>query len=155
MAKPRKKVFPRRVTDTRLLDATRGFTYTITSADRRGAKPGTDDECVHARAIRRELKADEVHCNTSVIWVRKGKVATRYRTPAAVRDQIMLFDKTKGAQADDGDFYARPMNPAGRMGSDRRPSNRGGGADKRQRLPLHLMPGLRPNAPSSRQRFGC
>lgn len=127
-----------------VIDAKRPVALRITADDVRRADPKRPDECAAARACRRDLHAIEARVHLSRIYVRTTKDKwTRYSTPAALRSEIIAFDR--GGAFAPGQYTLSPLKPSSRVvgqqgsGTNQRQKNR----SQKKRRRYHVITDVR------------
>lgn len=92
-------------------DGTKPITLNVKNIDISRANTKEPDACAVARACYRELKAKEVRVHLSRVYVRLNGSFLRYCTPAALRSEIIAFDR--GGEFEPGQ-YALSVPPPSR-----------------------------------------
>lgn len=115
-------------------NATKPLLISITSKDARAGLKKDPMSCAAAVACTREIpNCTEARVHVSVAYLKiKGKWF-RYRTPQALRTEIVGFDR--GAKFSPGDYYLAPIQPSHRANGKRmggsKPTERKGPKQKR------------------------
>lgn len=103
-----------------VLNAKTPLTLHITDADIAKANNKDPADCVVARTIRRECRALEARVHLARVYVRTNKDHwVRYKTPKAMRDEIIAFDR--GGSFEIGTFDLSPVEPSKQV---KRPPNK-------------------------------
>jgi hypothetical protein len=127
-----------------VVDAKSPVVITITKNDIERADRKEPADCALARACRRELHAKEarIHLGTTYLRMNEGNWV-RYRTSAALRTEIIAFDR--GGTFEPGEYRLTPKPPSQKLGADRRdgPRLKRG----KPRRPPHIVTGVRTRAP--------
>lgn len=76
---------------TKVVDAKKRVTISVTEKDCRYARKSSPDKCAMAKACEREY--DGAIISMSTAYLIKGEVATRYKTPPSVSREIVSFDR--------------------------------------------------------------
>lgn len=76
-----------------VVDAKKSINLTITEGDVRDGKKKTPDCCAAALACRREWGAEQAHVYLSRIYIELGGKWLRFKTPLALRTEIISFDR--------------------------------------------------------------
>lgn len=76
---------------TKVMDAKRSIEIGVTEADRSSGKGKEPGACALAKACKRSY--DGAIISVGVIYLVKGKKATRFRVPERVAREIVLFDR--------------------------------------------------------------
>jgi hypothetical protein len=93
-----------------VLNAKGPLVLTITDGDINKADNKNPADCVVARAIRRQCHAMEARVHLTRVYVRTTKDHwDRYRTPKAMRDEIIAFDR--GGSFEAAAFHLPPVEP--------------------------------------------
>lgn len=94
-----------------VLDAKHQIVLHITSEDCQGADPKRPMTCAAAKAIKREMKASDCRVHLSRVYIRQNKGNwQRYKVPAALRSEIVAFDR--GGIFEPGDYVLSPLQPS-------------------------------------------
>lgn len=102
-----------------VFDAKKGITLHVNKNDVDKADPKEPADCVVARACRRELHAKEVRVHLARVYVRMNEGNwTRYRTPPAMRSEIIAFDR--GGAFAPGEYQLQPLPPSEAKGNKRK-----------------------------------
>ena len=104
-----------------VVDAKRPLTLKVTKTDIAKAADGIQkpDKCAVARACYRELHVIEARVHLSRVYLRTNDSNwVRYKTPAAMRDEIIAFDR--GGAFEPAEFYLAPCPPAAKLGQPSR-----------------------------------
>lgn len=124
---------------TRVKDATRSITVTVTQRDLKGAKNKEHDHCALAVACQRQFHLTGAVISRSTAYLIKGAVATRYTVPPYVRQNIITFDK--GGPFDLGPFQLwKPQHPMGRKDGGNAPRRK---SKRLLKTPAHFLSGVR------------
>lgn len=102
-----RKFFPQVTT---LRDAKQALMIYVAPSDVAKGKAKIARECALAKACKRQLRADGVIVNLSVVYVIKGQVATRYRPTEAISREIVSFDRNNTFSP--GSYQISPFSPA-------------------------------------------
>jgi hypothetical protein len=97
-----------------VLNASRKIVVRISARDIRTGKNKDPGSCAAARALIREVPncvAARVHLGRTYLQ-REDKTWLRYRTPEALRTEIIAFDR--GGRFEPGEYELRPLSPADR-----------------------------------------
>jgi len=117
----------------------------ITKKDISGGKTKMPDACAAAVCAMRECKgAVSAHIHLSRAYVEYPKKIVRYTVPAALRTEIVSFDR--GHSFTSGEYTLLPVAPSNRLGKDKRGFTASGPRLTRKRPP-HFLSGVRAHAP--------
>lgn len=127
-----------------VVNATKKLPITITPRDVKLGETKDPGACAAARACMREAGATQARVHISTTYLKMDKEWVRYRTPAAIRSEIISFDRGAGFQP--GDYVLRPLQP-----SHRASGKRMGGPDRAKpktkirikRAKRHVVTGIR------------
>lgn len=97
---------------THVKDARRGIDIEVTKADRKAGRSKNPNACALANACKRSF--DGAIIAMKVVYLIKGKKATRYATPERVSREIVSFDR--GHDFAPGVYYLRPPAPTQLLG---------------------------------------
>jgi hypothetical protein len=132
-----------RINGEKVRDATEALKITITPKD--VAKGDTKDpaSCAAAQACMREHHASAARVHVARTYLKIGKEWVRYQTPAALRSEIVAFDR--GGSFEPGDYSLRPLPKSERV---KRGKAHTTGAPKRgrkghHRIKPHVTTGIR------------
>lgn len=142
---------PRTIKGKKIVDANEPLQLSISKADVRAGKVRNPSGCAAAVALERECKgAVSAHVHLSRVYVEYPDKIVRYKTPPALRTEIVSFDR--GHRFDAGDYMLPPPPPSdvrriGRQqGSSTSQTNPN--RDRRYRKrPYHQVSGVRVRAP--------
>lgn len=135
-----------RINGKRVVDATKALRITVSKRDAATGKTKDPAKCAAANAIVRTLadvNSARVHLGRTYIeyadkWV-------RYKTPEALKLEIVSFDRGTKAQYAEGDYTLYAPSPADRLGA--RPKDAGKTAGKKRRVHIarihHQVEGVR------------
>lgn len=93
-----------------IVDAPKGVTLHITSADVAKGRKKAPDCCAAAQACMRQMKATRALVHLSRIYLEKGSKWVRYVTPGRLRTEIISFDR--GHRFETGDYQLSPIQPS-------------------------------------------
>jgi hypothetical protein len=98
-----------------VIDAKKPLTIRITKQDIAGANTKDPEQCVAARALKRQCKFDvaEVHLGRVFVRSNKGNIQ-RYMTPKSLRDELVAFDR--GGQFETGEYTLIPPKGTQKLG---------------------------------------
>lgn len=102
-------------------DASKPLTIKITAGDCKKGDSKEPQSCAAAQAALRQTSASEARVHISRTYLKFGKKWVRYQTPAALRQEIVSFDKGTGFSP--GEYVLRAIPPSeialrgGRAGS--------------------------------------
>jgi hypothetical protein len=126
-------------------DATRSLELHITARDIAHADNKNPEDCVAARACRRQFHAKEARIHLGRTYIRlNDNNWIRLRTPKPLRDEIIAFDR--GGKFEPGDFLLSPVVPADRLGNNKRnrkPPVKVAGPRPKKRRPAHIVTNVR------------
>lgn len=130
----------------KVADAKKAIRITITKSDVAKGKGKDPDHCAAALACIREGHASEARVHVSRVYLKRGSKWTRYKTPLAIRSEIISFDRGGGFAP--GEYTLRPIQPSERYGAPRKKRyERTGKHPKRgRRVKPHVVAGIRSNA---------
>lgn len=129
-----------------VVDVKRKIVLTITPADVTSGRKKTPDSCAAAKACIRQLGATSARVHVSRTYVEFPDKWLRFQTPAALRTEIVSFDR--GHRFEAGKYTLAPMSPANiavgkRQGS--KSSAQRGRRGKKRSAP-HMVHGVRGHA---------
>jgi hypothetical protein len=129
------------INGTKITDAKRAMLLEIEKQDIASARPQEPNMCPIARAIKRALKANDVHVHLSRVYVQpEPKMSyTRYFVPQALRAEIVTFDRGGGFEP--GHFILKPISVHMKAGYRRKSNGEDKGYRKRKR---HTLENVRP-----------
>lgn len=128
-----------------VIDGKRPLKLKITANDCRKGDPKDPSSCAIARACRRELHVAEARVHLSRVYIRAtgAKSWTRYNTPAALRQEIIAFDR--GGSFAPGEHIIPIVIPSKKL-TGKRQGGPGGGkksAHPRKRRAYHKVADVR------------
>lgn len=126
-----------------LRDALNDLIINVTNKDVRTQGKRSSTECAAAVAICREQKVTEARVYLSRVYVRKERHWDRYVTPAALRTELVVFDRT-GA-FDVGKYRLMAPHETQKLGYRLPVPNKGKKGGK-ARAPQHVVAGVRETA---------
>ena len=101
-----------------VIDGKRPLSFTVTGGDIKGADRKRPENCVIARACRRELKAEEVRVHLSRTYVRTNEGNwQRYITPKDLRSELIAYDR--GGSFASGEYTLPAPQPSKQLGKKR------------------------------------
>lgn len=138
-----------------IMDATRKVTIHIKPLDVKRGKSGKEDECAAARACLHDLGATEARVHVARTYVQlpaklarkygnaprtRGPVWVRFATPAALRTEIVTFDRA--AKFEPGDYTLPPPShrTTGKRQGGKKIVKRG---SYKRPSPRHVLAGVR------------
>ena len=96
-----------------IIDAKHPVVLHITKNDCKNADPKEPASCAAARTIKRELKAIDCRVHLGRIYIRRNEGNwQRYKTPKALRTEIIAFDR--GGAFEPGDYELLPCKTNGK-----------------------------------------
>lgn len=120
-------------------DASKPLTIKITAGDCKKGATKEPNSCAAAQAALRQTTASEARVHISRTYLKFGKKWVRYQTPAALRQEIVSFDKGTGFSP--GEYLLRAIPPSelaqrgGRQGGQDKPRK----GPKRHRAKSHML----------------
>ncbi len=81
---------------TRVVDAKKPISITVTNEDDKRSKSKDHKECALATACQRQEHADGAIISVRSAYVIKGNTAIRYRVPSSVSREVVSFDRKGG-----------------------------------------------------------
>jgi hypothetical protein len=121
-------------------DAKTSVVLRITDGDVKKGRVKNPLECAAALACRRQLGASEAQVHVTRTYVRFNGGWTRYITPAALRSEIVAFDR--GGRFEPGDYILKKMAPSKKKWRKTGPKLKKG----KKRLGYHRIENVRPMA---------
>jgi hypothetical protein len=121
----------------KVADAAKKVTIQISARDCREGKNKDPGACAAAKACLREIPsctAARVHLSRT--YLKLGKQWVRFHTPAAIRSEIIAFDR--GASFSPGEYILRPLQPSHRGNQRRQGSSSTKKTGKRRAKPHHV-----------------
>ena len=94
-------------------DANEKLLVKITKQDVRKGELKNSSACAAANALCRQHHADEARVHFSRAYIRKGKKWMRFSVPAALRNEIIAFDR--GGKFEPGEYILAPVQPTVRL----------------------------------------
>lgn len=122
---------------TEVVDAKKGITVRVSSADCKAGSPKDPSACAMAHALCRTY--DGALISLWSAYLIKGKRATRYRVPPYVARELIVFDRNK--RFEPGTYSLMPIQPSQRLGVDRSQPNKHN--YPKRRAPAHITTGVR------------
>ena len=128
-------------------DANEKLVLKITKQDVRKGELKSSSACAAANALCRQHHADEARVHFSRAYIRKGKKWLRFGVPAALRNEIIAFDR--GGKFEPGEYILAPVQPTVRLDAPiRRNETRVGrhtttGKRPKRKRPYHVATGVR------------
>ena len=116
----------------------------ITPHDIKAGNSKAPDTCAAARACLRQLNCSRARVHISTTYLEVGKVWYRYRTPAALRAEIISFDRGGGFSP--GTFELIPIQPSHQARGRRIGGNTPAKPFSENRRKKHIVSGVRHNA---------
>lgn len=110
---------PRSVSDmfpnvTECYDSDRAIDIEVSNIDIHDSKPLDPTDCAIAKAFKREAHVDAAIIGISSSYLIKGHTAIRFKTPIAVRGEIINFDRHGDFQ--EGHYYLIPPSVSKKLG---------------------------------------
>lgn len=106
-----------------VIDAREPIILKIQRRDITGANVKTPDQCVIARACRRQLHVKEARVHLSRMYLRLNDTNwVRYIVPKSARAEIIAFDR--GGDFEPGEFKFDRVTPSQAIGKKRSPGKR-------------------------------
>lgn len=126
-----------------VFDAKKAIVLDVSKNDVDKADPKEPADCAVARACRRQLHAKEVRVHLARVYVRMNEGNwTRYQTPAAMRSEIIAFDR--GGAFSPGEYQLRPITPSEQISNKRkRPGPRKNRKVPQKRKAPHVVTNVR------------
>jgi hypothetical protein len=129
-------------------DADEKIVVKITKQDVRKGALRNANSCAAANALCRQEHCDEARVHFSRAYIRRGKKWVRFKVPAALRAEILAFDR--GGEFKAGEYVLSPMQASVRFDRPTPPSYKNRkkkahrpGAGNRVKRPYHLPDGVR------------
>lgn len=128
-------------------DASKKITLRITSLDVKRGQTKDAASCAAAQACRRQLHVEDARVHVGCIYIKQkdGKAWLRYRTPQALRSEIIAFDR--GGKFMPGEYSLAPFVGEGTLEARAKKPSRwqGGGKPKKPKLAIkrHKTLGIR------------
>jgi hypothetical protein len=130
----------------KVVDAKRKFSVVIRRGDVASADKKAPATCAAAKALSRLPKVSEARVHLSRTYLQIGNRWVRYRTPLALRAEIIAFDR--GGTFDAGVYKLETIHDDARLGKRRkRYPETGRKPTAGNRGKNHRMTGVRPHAP--------
>lgn len=126
-----------------VVNATKSLIITITEEDISRGEKKDPAGCAAAISCCRAPRVVEARVHTSTTYLRTGKYWVRYRTPSALRDGMIAFDR--GGTLDSGEYTLIPVQPSHRARGQRQ-GTAGNGAKPKATRRRHQLLGVRPHA---------
>ena len=129
-------------------DATETMTITVNKTDVRVGAKKNADTCAMAHAVCRQTGATAAKVHFSRAYIRQGKKWLRFSVPAALRSEVLAFDR--GGEFAPGEYSLYPLQPSVRLDAptkkwvapkDRKARQPQKG--KKPRQPYHVVSGVR------------
>lgn len=123
-----------------VIDAPQKLTIRISASDCRKGASKDPAACAAARACVRQLQGvvqAKVHLGR--VYLKTKSKWFRYRTPGAIRSEVISFDRGGGFTP--GDYVLTPTVP-----TNNKHSAGTHGKKPKRRLPYHIVTGVRPHA---------
>lgn len=95
---------------TRTTNAKRSLRFDITPRDIKFARRKDPHNCAAARALKRQLGADDVSVHASRVIVEKAGKITKYKTPLSLRVETVALDR--GGKFAPGPYELQPIPPS-------------------------------------------
>jgi len=124
-----------------LRDATIDLVINVTPKDVRAQGKKSNTECAAAVAICRQQKVAEARVYLSRTYVKKERWWDRYVTPAALRTELVVFDRT--GQFDVGEYRLMAPSEAQQLGYRPSRTNPNKKGKIKARAPQHVVAGVR------------
>jgi hypothetical protein len=133
-----------------VMDAKRGITLHISAADTKAGANKNPGACAAALAAMKGIPnctAARVHLGRAYIFDEKKKHWLRFKTPEALRSEIIAFDR--GGQFEPGDYMLKPLAPSDLIPKKKKTFvssdvNRSNGTTKTKNpRKLHVVKGVR------------
>jgi hypothetical protein len=129
----------------KVVDTTKKLTLHIERCDIDPAKEAKPSACAAARALMRENEIMSARVHVSCVYLEYPRRWVRYKTPTALRDQIILFD-TGSREFEPGEYTLLVPTPTKRLGQ-RHDAKKGQKTGTRRHIRTRI-PGVR-NTPTS------
>lgn len=98
----------------RVVDATRKQRIIVTKRDTIDGDNKNPSSCAAARAAKRDIpECISARVHIGRVYIEREKTWVRYKTPEALRTEIIAFDK--GGSFQPGEYELRPMAPTQRL----------------------------------------
>ena len=123
-----------------IVDSKKSLKITINTNDINKADPKQPEDCVIARACRRELHVKEVRVHLGRVYLRSNQGNwVRYMTPRSLRTEIIAFDR--GGQFAPGEYSLKGVPPSHRLGTKTKtgPKKKAG----KKRIKPHIVTNVR------------
>ncbi len=136
-----------RINGKKVIDAQAPLRISINPRDAAMGKSKDPGKCAAARAILRTIhdaKAARVHLGRT--YVEMGDVWVRYKTPIALKTEIVSFDRGASPQHTVGDYTLGAPSPADRLGTRaKKPTGKTGSKKRRPHIARinHQIEGVR------------
>jgi hypothetical protein len=136
-----------RINGKKVVDAKRSLKISLSERDAVLGKTKDPAKCAAARAIVRTLsdaKGARVHLGRT--YIEMGDVWVRYKTPLALKTEIVSFDRGTNPQFAVGDYTLYSPSPSDRLGSrPKKPAGKSSGKKRRPHVARiqHQIEGVR------------
>lgn len=131
-------------------DANKELYLTITKADVKAGATKNSSSCAAARALMRQEGCTEAKVHLNRTYIKKGNEWLRFKTPPALRSEVVAFDR--GGTFEPGDYKLVPIPPSDRnrgrqKRADRTDKNAGRGKKRvkasNEKAKQHITTGVR------------
>ncbi len=129
-----------------IIDSTRALRVTINKNDIAKADVKNPEDCVIARAVRREHHVKEVRVHLGRVYLRANEGNwVRYFTTRALRTEIIAFDR--GGTFEPGEYSLKGVPPSHKLGAKRKAYAKkkviGPKTRKKKRMTPHVVTNVR------------
>lgn len=130
---------------TKVVDAKKPLTLHITTGDVKKGANKNPSSCAAAQACLKLPGVTQARVHIATTYIKVHDKWLRFRTPGALRSEIVAFDR--GGKFEAGEYTLKPMPPALKLGTGAKGSdtskNKPRSAKKKARS-YHHVKGLRP-----------
>lgn len=102
-----------KINGKKVVDATKPATINITKHDTTAGDNKNPSSCAAARAAVRDFECVSARVHIGRVYIEEAKRWVRYKTPDALRTEIVAFDK--GGSFQPGEYVLNPPAPSARL----------------------------------------